>query len=131
MFRLYGITPTADGSLQYSDWSEAVLPEDLPEIEHILMDTVSRSGQSRCEFRIRRRNDGEVRDIECAILSANEQGQAEWVVGTNLDVTERKRAESALLESRRKLQLGIDVAAFAIAEVDYVAHTIELSPDAA
>ena len=94
MFRLYGIAPTADGYVQYSDWSGAVLPEDLPETERILRDTARRGGQSRREFRIHRRDDGEVRDIEAVeTVRRNKCGEIEWVVGTNLDITERKLAE--------------------------------------
>jgi len=93
MFLLYGIPPTADGFVQYTDWSEAVLAEDLPENERILQDTMRRSGQSRREFRIRRRNDRAVRHIEAVeAVRANAQGETEWVVGTNLDVTEQKTA---------------------------------------
>jgi len=97
MFRLYGIAPTADGFVHYSDWSGAVLPEDLPEQERVLQDTVRRGGKSRREFRIRRRGDGAMRHIESVeTVRANAQGETEWVVGTNLDVTERKTAEIQL-----------------------------------
>jgi len=93
MFRLYGIPPTIDGFVQYSDWSGAVLPEDLAENERILQDTVRACGQSRREFRIHRRDDGALRHIEGAeTVRENGQGEIEWVVGTNLDVTERKTA---------------------------------------
>ncbi len=104
MFRLYGVMPTPDGFVQYSDWSEAVLPDELPENERILQDTVRRRGQSRRQFRIRRRNDGECRDIDCAeMVRTNENGQAEWVLGTNLDVTERKAAEHQLRQLAAEL----------------------------
>jgi PAS domain S-box-containing protein len=132
MFRLYGIAPTADGLVQYSDWSRAVFPEDLAENERILQNTVRCGGKSRREFRILRGDNREQRYIEAVeTVRTNDKGETEWVVGTNLDVTERKRAESALVESQRKLQLGIDVAAFALAEVDYASQTIEFSSDAA
>ncbi|MEO6006378.1 MAG: PAS domain S-box protein [Opitutus sp.] len=97
MFRIYGIAPRADGFVQYSDWSGTVVPEDLAENERIVQDTVRRRGQSRREFRIRRREDGEVRDIESVeTVRTDEHGQAAWVVGTNLDITERKRGEESL-----------------------------------
>jgi PAS domain S-box-containing protein len=97
MFRLFGIAPTPDGFVQYSDWSEALLPEDLPDNERILQEVVRRGGESRREFRIRRRDDGAVRHIESVeIARTNAQGETEWVVGTNLDVTERKTAEIQL-----------------------------------
>ena len=105
MFRIYGLAPTADGSVPYSDWSGAVLPEDLAENERILADTVRACGQSRREFRIRRRDDGEVRDIESVeTVRTNEHGQAEWVLGTNLDITERKQGVAALKNAMQEAQ---------------------------
>jgi len=97
MFQLYGIVPTPDGFVEYSDWSGAVLPEDLRESERILQDTVRLAGQSRHEFRIGRRHDSEVRVIESVETArTNAQGETEWVVGTNLDVTDRKTVEIQL-----------------------------------
>ncbi len=104
MFRQFGLPPTPNGLVQYSDWSGAVLPEDLPENERILKDTIRRCGQSRREFRIRRRNDGACRDIEATeTVRANEAGEAEWVLGTNLDVTNRKTAEDQLRQLAAEL----------------------------
>ncbi len=97
MFQLYGIPPTADGFVQYADWRETLLPEDLPETERVRQETVRLGGQNRREFRIRRRDNGAVRYVESVeTVRANAQGAAEWVVGTNLDVTERKLAEMQL-----------------------------------
>ena len=104
LFRLYGIAPTPDGFVQYSDWTGAVLPEDLAENEAILQDTVRRCGQSTREFRILRADDGECRWIQAVeTVRANREGKAEWVIGTNLDVTAQKRAERAIRdEATRK-----------------------------
>ena len=100
MFQIYGIDPTPDGVLQYRDWTESVLPEDLLKSEEILQDTVRRAGSSRREFRIRRRSDGECRHIEAVeTVRTNDNAETEWVVGTNLDVTSRKQAEEARRES--------------------------------
>ena len=103
MFRIYGITPTPDGIMDYTDWSGALLPEDLAENEASLQDTVRRCGSSTRTFRIRRRNDGEYRHITATeIVRMSERGVAEWVVGTNLDVTERKQAEEAVKRSEEQ-----------------------------
>jgi PAS domain S-box-containing protein len=97
MFRIYGLERTADGFVPYSDWVAGVLPEDLAEQEKILQNTVYRLGRSSREFRILRRSDRECRYIEAVeTVRLNANGAAEWVVGTNLDITERKRAEAAL-----------------------------------
>ena len=107
LFRIYGIDPTPDGSVHYSDWSGTVLPEDLPNSEAILRETVRTGGSSRREFRIVRRNDGECRHIEAVeTVRANSVGQAEWVVGTNLDITERKRIQADLEEAMVKAEMA-------------------------
>jgi len=95
MFRIYGIAPSKDGFIQYNDWSEAVLPEDLPKQEELLHNTACHGGQCFREFRIRRRENGACRDIQAVeTVRNNAQGQIEWVVGTNLDITERKQSEA-------------------------------------
>lgn len=97
MFRIYGIAPTADGYVRYTDWSGAVLPEDLQRQEDILQDTARRQGHSKREFRVRHGADGELRHIAAVeTVRTNAQGQAEWMVGTNLDITHRKRTEEQL-----------------------------------
>lgn len=107
IFRIYGIPPMADGLVTYALWSEAVLPEDLAESERVLQDTMRRQGESKREFRIRRRDDGEVRVIEAVeTVRTNARGETEWVVGTNLDITERKRSREALIEAKEQAEAG-------------------------
>jgi PAS domain S-box-containing protein len=103
MFRLYGVAPTADGLVEYETWSSAVIAEDLPQQEAILHDTIRRSGLSHRTFRIRRQDNGECRHIEAVeTVRTNAQGQPEWVVGTNLDVTDRKQTEEELKNADRR-----------------------------
>jgi PAS domain S-box-containing protein len=93
MFRIYGVAPTADGLIEYSTWSNAVVPEDLAAQEKILQDTVKNAGTSNRSFKIYRANDGMQSFIEAIeTVRKNAVGQAEWVVGTNLDVTSQKQA---------------------------------------
>jgi PAS domain S-box-containing protein len=111
MFRIYGIAPTPDGFVDYCDWSSAVLPEDLPENEAILQRTVRRCGQSKRTFRIRRRDNGECRIVDSVeTVRTDAQGQAEWVMGTNLDVTERKKAERQLQDGQEQLDFALAAA---------------------
>ncbi len=97
MFRIYGCEQTSDGFVNYNDWRDAVLPEDLAVNEAILQNTVRELGKSSRSFRIRRRNDGKCRHVAAVeTVRLNDQGKVEWVVGTNLDITDRKCAEEEL-----------------------------------
>ena len=108
MFRIYGVAPTTDGIVSYSTWSDAVVPEDLLQQELALRDTVSRLARGTREFRIRHRDSGELRDIESVeVVRTDAQGGANWVVGTNLDVTERKRAQREIQDLNTRLQRGV------------------------
>ncbi len=100
VFKIYGVTPTPDGLVDYSTWSNSVLPEDLPRSEEILQETIRKLGRSTREFRILRNDDKLCRVIQAVeTVRTNADGQAEWVVGTNLDITGRKQDEQALAAS--------------------------------
>ena len=119
MFRIYGLPPTPDGFIRYDAWSGAVLPEDLPRQEEVLWDTVRRQGTSRREFRIRRAGDGECRVVQAVETARPDaHGQTEWVVGTNLDITDRKRDEEGVENSRRTLHAVVEQCPFGIYIVD-------------
>ncbi len=103
MFHIYGVTPTADGFIEYQTWSNAVASEDLTEQERILQDTVKNSSTSNRSFKIYRANDGVQCDIEAIETTrTNAQGETEWVVGTNMDVTDEKRASEKIKESEKQ-----------------------------
>lgn len=114
MFELYGISPAADGSVLYTDYIASVHPDDAVRQDSILQDTVRRCGESKRELRILRGDDGSVRHllaVEAARAGAD--GETEWVVGTNLDITEQKNRENhvqmlmAEVNHRAKNMLGV------------------------
>jgi PAS domain S-box-containing protein len=104
LFRIYGIKPTPDRLLNYDDWRNALVPEQLEENERILQETIRTCGKSTREFNINRRDDGALRLIRAVeTVRTNAEGEAEWVVGTNLDITKQKQAEQAIIdEAKRK-----------------------------
>ena len=104
MFRIYGIPPTGDGLVTYSIWAGSVVPEDLAQQEELLRQHAREGGVNHREFRIRR-PDGEIRYLQAVeTLRVNAQGQTGWVLGTNLDITERKRAEERLRKSEERFR---------------------------
>jgi PAS domain S-box-containing protein len=119
MFRIYGIPPTPDGCVPYAVWRGAVVPEDLHGQDEFVRETTLRLGHGTREFRIRRPGEAECRHIQSVkAVRADARGRAEWVVGTNLDVTERKRAERQLAEAHQFLHSSIDALASHIAVLD-------------
>ncbi len=102
MFRIYGIPPTSDRMVSYETWAGAVLPEDLPREAALLQKTVRDGGINRRSFRLQRGDNGEIRVIQAVeTRRADAQGETEWVVGTNLDITELKVAEQTLRNSEK------------------------------
>ena len=119
MFRIYGVAPTRSGFVNYQVWSGSVLPEDLLRQEEIMQDTIRRLGRSSRQFRIRRADDGKCRHIQAVeIVRTNAQGQVEWLVGTNLDITERVQADEFLKKSRAQLISFINHAPISMAMFD-------------
>ncbi|MDB6174370.1 MAG: Chemotaxis protein methyltransferase CheR [Chthoniobacteraceae bacterium] len=107
MFQIYGVTPTPDGIVPYATWSQAVVPEDLPQREAILQELARVGGQTSREFRIRRANDGQCRHIRSVeTVRANAHGRPERVVGTNLDITESKQTEAALRDAKEAAEIA-------------------------
>jgi len=94
MFALYGMAPTPGGELVHQDFMERMHPDDLPspeELGKMEIDTL----QTTKEFRIRRVDDGQVRHIRAVeVARPGPDGRTEWVVGTNLDITDEKEREN-------------------------------------
>lgn len=108
MFRIYGITPTEDGVVSYQTWCEALTTEDLKHQQAILQRTVEDGGQSTRKFQIVRASDNRRRSIQSVETTRkNSRGQVEWIVGTNLDITERKEVEDALRTLNQKLEFRV------------------------
>ena len=132
MFGIYGIEPTVDLTVPRSTWRNAVLPEDLAGQEQSLSETIRLKVPSTREFRIRRPGEDEVRYIRSMNTARTSAlGEVEWILGTNIDITDQKRAERALREIESRLRLGMDMVGLALAEVDYVAKSVQLTEDAA
>lgn len=95
MFELYGMSPTPDGTVHYNEYLAKVHPEDAPEQDRILRETVSNCSESARDFRIKRGDDGRLRHLRAVeVARAGPDGITEWIVGTNLDVTDQKNRES-------------------------------------
>jgi PAS domain S-box-containing protein len=125
MFQIYGISPTQDGRVEYSTLTKSVLPEDLRQQEEILQETVRRLGHSQREFRILRADNKACRYIRSVeTVRTDAHGKAEWMVGTNLDITERKLADTSLRMSEIRYRRLFEAAHDGVLLLDPVTRKI-------
>ena len=92
---LYGLT-AFDG--RYETWLTCIFREDVPRVVDIVESVFAEQARRlNAEFRITRRTDGALRWIETrSVVFYDADGSAARVVGFNVDVTERKRAQAHL-----------------------------------
>jgi two-component system, cell cycle sensor histidine kinase and response regulator CckA len=96
LHRIYGLKPEEFGG-RLEDWLECVLPEDRSRALAEYQSNSEHGSGISSEFRIRRRNDGEVRWLEARgqVLFDLEK-RPQRMVGINNDVTERLREKEEL-----------------------------------
>lgn len=83
-------------------WLDIVVPEDLQYVRQMFIKALKTNKSYIREYRIRSKN-GKVFWIEeGGQIICDEQGNIDFVIGAFLNITERKRAEKAMLESEEK-----------------------------
>lgn len=125
--RLFGLEPGCfEGNIE--GWSKRVLPEDAEAMNARMAEIMAR-GEHRLDFEFRiLRPDGQLRYIEgSARFIYDAEGAPERMVGTNVDVTERKVAEQQLRESEARLVMAQRTARAVAWEWDLVANRIQWS----
>jgi PAS domain S-box-containing protein len=99
-------------------WAEGVHVEDLRQCMDTYTQAFDRREEFRMEYRLRR-HDGEYRWIlDIGVPRFNLERSLVGYIGIAVDVTERKRMESALRESKDRLRLLLDSTAEAIYGID-------------
>ncbi|MFB2973847.1 PAS domain S-box protein [Aerosakkonema sp. BLCC-F183] len=107
VFRIFGRDP-ASGPPSYTEFRQSVHPDDLDRHDVSIQQTIEQGQLYEYEYRLLH-PDGKLRYLLAraeAILDTN--GKPVRVVGTVLDLTDRKLAEQQLQESRMMLQLVLD-----------------------
>jgi diguanylate cyclase (GGDEF)-like protein/PAS domain S-box-containing protein len=101
MFGLYGLTPLEP--MRYETWAAAVHPADLPVVEATLRRSIEERSDGTAEFRIFL-PDGEVRHLSLAErVVVDQHAKVVRMIGVNMDVTERRQAEEALVKSGNQM----------------------------
>jgi PAS domain S-box-containing protein len=106
LFRIYGLSP-ADGTFTFEQWIESVHADDRAAVRESFAAALE---EHRCwegEFRIVR-PDSTIRWIAAkATIFFGEDGAAVRVITTQMDVTERRRAEEAHFNAQKLNSIGL------------------------
>jgi PAS domain S-box-containing protein len=112
----------------HKDWEDLVLPEDLALAQANVSETLRR-GESRAEYRIRRKNDGEIRWVESrGRVFFDNSGEPLRIVGLTMDITGRKQAEEALRRSEEEFHIIFEHAAIGMVLVDPDGNLLRCNP---
>jgi PAS domain S-box-containing protein len=119
MFNIFGITKEEfGGTLEYTQ--NFVIPEDLARVQKSYGDLLIRQKPTSMEYSIVR-PDGSVRHLwGNGEVELDEKGNLQRLVGTVLDITERRKAEEEL----RKFKTISDEAGYGITIVDLEGNVI-------
>ena len=102
LYRLFGIDPPLTSSALQEAWLEALHPEDRQRVTEMARETLAAQKPFSYEFRILR--DGTVHwMISRGKVIRDKSGRAERIIGANIDITDRKRAEDELRRTNQRL----------------------------
>jgi PAS domain S-box-containing protein len=114
-----------------SEWRTGVHPEDIVRLDVLRSQAFrDQQGEYNVDYRIVR--SGEVRWIESrSFISYDREGHPQRVVGVNIDVTDRKRTEALLKESKVRLADALSAGQVMAFEWDAVTGRSQHSENAA
>ncbi len=92
-------------------WEKLVHPEDIPDLLKIVHNQTTKGATGYCitEYRVRKKDGSWMWVYDAGMVTEREQsGKARRMVGINLDITDRKDAEKARLESKRRYRAVVE-----------------------
>ena len=101
-------------------WGERVHPEDIPRvIEAFNAHVEGRSPLYECDHRIKHRSGEYIwTAARGKVVERDEQGNPVRIVGTSLDITDRKRSEEALRKSEEQYRMLVETMGETVVSID-------------
>lgn len=118
------------GTLRANNWRDSIHPEDRRRSDALLEEHCSgKTERYECELRIRSTDGQWVWLLERGrVLTRTADGKPEWMFGTQLDITARKRQEEALRKSEALMNRTGEVAGVGGWELDLASGTLMWTP---
>ena len=115
--KLYGLEPGSFAG-RHQEWAKRVHPDDIAHANAAVQHAVETRSPLNDEFRIIRPN-GELRWIASSgRVFTDTNGKPLRIIGVNIDITERKRIEQALLASEALMRTATDHARVGLVVLD-------------
>jgi two-component system, sensor histidine kinase and response regulator len=125
-FTLQGIDPRV-GAITQDQWLAFVHPDDLESLVSAFGAAVDSGGGYRAEYRIKRL-DRSVRWVSSAGRVISDPSGARRIVGSMMDITERKQAELALQETEARLERAVRGTSDGLVELELGTGQIWFAP---
>jgi PAS domain S-box-containing protein len=125
---LFGISPedwTGDTNLIF----QAIHPEDLPNVQRALAESIQNQSPYHSEFRVVHKN-GEVRWLSgYGRMDFDENGVPKAMYGINMDITDRKRSDEQLRINEERLRLALKSAKQGLWDLNVQTGVAVVSPE--
>ncbi len=99
MFQLYGMDQSQNSDT-YKAWRNALHPDDLSCVEAEINEALEGGKSFETEFRIIWHNAEEHYIQASALVLFDDEGKVQRMIGVNLDITERKQTEQAMIQAK-------------------------------
>ena len=128
-YRLFGIEHE-EGSIDPEYFLSFIYPEDLPRVKNELMNVLGENGIYSAEFRIRRRDNGQLRWMSGYGRVTERDGNSKplRVSGVMYDSTDRREAEENLEATQNSLNTALEAAKMGVWNMDLAYGYMDRSP---